>query len=99
MGTLYYGSARTPIELDDRALAHVESVVIAKLRRKEGFAMTIESPGLKPARRVFWLREGVDLEFAFDDAAPVKLNRLWVDAISATANGGQGLRLVAEPAG
>lgn len=40
MGTLYYGDSRVPIEIEDRALAHVKLVILAKLRRGEGFGFS-----------------------------------------------------------
>ena len=37
MGKIIYGSMRQEIDIDDRAMAHLQAVVATKLRRGEGF--------------------------------------------------------------
>lgn len=40
MGTLFYGTDRTAIRVDDRILAHLRVVITAKMRRGEGFLLS-----------------------------------------------------------
>ena len=42
MGTLHYGASRTSLQMDDRALAHLQVVITTKLRRNEGFLIQWE---------------------------------------------------------
>jgi hypothetical protein len=40
VGTLFYGADRHAIDVDDRALAHLQLAIVTKLRRHEGFAFS-----------------------------------------------------------
>src|SRR5690606_30294343 len=44
MGTVYYGGEATPIEIEDRALAHLKIVIATKLRRGESFTLSWRHP-------------------------------------------------------
>ena len=41
MGKIFYGGAATPIEIEDRALAHLKVVIATKLRRGESFTLSL----------------------------------------------------------
>ncbi len=60
MGTLHYGFERGyAIEIDDRTLAHLQFVIVAKLRRSEGFAFIWNKPtDAGSGRAVLWLAPG-----------------------------------------
>src|SRR3954468_10534757 len=94
MGHMLYGSTPTVIELDDRTLAHIELVTLAKLRRNESFAFTMDAPD--GSRATYWLNAASPLEFHFD-AGRQEINREWLDLIIDTANSTGGMRIVAEP--
>ncbi len=94
MGHMLYGSTPTAIELDDRTLAHVELVTLAKLRRNESFALTLDAPD--GSRSTYWLNAGSPLEFHFT-VGRQEINREWLDLIIDTANSTGGMRLVPEP--
>ena len=64
MGTLHYGAPPASYDLDDRTLAHVELVVVAKLRRNESFALTLDGKGGK--RSTLWINSAATLRFDFD---------------------------------
>ena len=71
MGRLVYG-ASTRVDVDDRALAHLQLVIVAKLRRREGFAFSWRNPGSEGGgRRTVWIHPGVPVEFHFAEDAPV----------------------------
>ena len=95
MGQLLYGSTPTVIELDDRTLAHVELVTLAKLRRNEGFALTLEAGD--GSRSTIWLNASTALEFRLT-VARQEINREWLDLLIDTANSSGGMRVLPEPA-
>jgi hypothetical protein len=94
VGRLLYGSPPTAFELDDRTLAHVEIVVIAKLRRSESFAFSL--PGKGDARTSIWVNPGSDIQFEYAKGSQ-DVNRAWLEVLIESANSPQGLRLAPEP--
>jgi hypothetical protein len=94
MGHMLYGSTPTVIELDDRTLAHLELVTLAKLRRNESFAFTLDAAD--GTRATYWLNASSPLEFHFE-VGRQDINREWLDLIIDTANSTAGMRVVAEP--
>jgi hypothetical protein len=95
MGHILYGSTPTVIELDDRILAHIELVTLAKLRRNESFAFSIDAED--GSRATYWINSSSPLEFRFD-VGRHEINRDWLDLIIDTANSTGGMRVVPEPA-
>ncbi|WP_350347939.1 hypothetical protein ABIQ69_15045 [Agromyces sp. G08B096] len=96
MGHLHYGSPPASFELPDRTLAHIEFVVLAKLRRKESFALSIE--GEAGGRQQIWINPAATLRFEFDENV-TDINRHWLEELIESANGAAGMRLVPEPTG
>lgn len=94
MGSLHYGSPPASFELDDRALAHVELVVLAKLRRNESFALNLDAP--KGGRTTIWVNAASILRFDFDEQTH-EINREWLDELIDSANTTTGMRVVPEP--
>jgi hypothetical protein len=94
MGSLHYGSPPATFELDDRTLAHVELVVLAKLRRSESFALTLDAP--KGGRSTVWVNASSTLRFDFGSGAQ-EINREWLDELIESANTTAGMRIVPEP--
>lgn len=96
MGTLHYGSPPASFQIDDRTLAHVELVIMAKLRRRENlsFAIIDEKTSL---RQALWISPVTLLRFEYDAPMP-EINRLWLQELVDTANSSSGLRIVPEPA-
>ena len=94
MGHMLYGSTPTVIELDDRTLAHLELVTLAKLRRNESFAFSVDGPD--GGRSTYWLTASSPLEFHFD-VGRQEINREWLDIIIDSANSTGGMRIIGEP--
>jgi hypothetical protein len=94
MGKLHYGSPPATFEIDDRTLVHAELVVLAKLRRNESFALTIDADG--GGRSTLWLNAASDLRFEVDSQNH-DINRAWLDELIDSANTTVGMRLVPEP--
>ena len=95
MGTLHYGSPAVDFPIDDRTLAHLELVIVAKLRRHESlsFAITDEKTGLRQAR---WISPASTVRFAYDAPMP-EINRVWLQELVDIANSPGGLRILPEP--
>ncbi|HEY9307542.1 MAG TPA: hypothetical protein VIP82_07020 [Microbacterium sp.] len=95
MGTLHYGSPPASFQIDDRALAHVELVVMAKLRRRENLSFSLVDEKTS-VRQAMWISPVTTLRFEYDGPMP-EINRLWLQDLVDTANSSSGLRLVPEP--
>ncbi|MGG7463288.1 hypothetical protein [Plantibacter sp. YIM 135347] len=78
MGILHYGTERA--ELDDRALAHVQLLIVSKLRKQEAFLLswTVE-PQHGSGRISVWVDAGVPIGFRFDGSRAPAINRAWLE--------------------
>lgn len=98
MGALVYGNGEQSMRIEDRALRHLQVVIVAKLRRGEGFVFHWDSPVLEGNGSVgLWMHASAQLVFQFDDSTVPPMNRQWLELLSLAANSGSGLRLVPEP--
>ena len=95
MGHLHYGQSDASYEFDDRTLAHLEIVTLAKLRRNESFALSIE--GDDGSRSTAWLSPASTLRFEYA-VGRHEINREWLELLIDLANSTSGLRVVPEPA-
>lgn len=88
---MYNGSVTA--EFDDRLLAHLEKVILAKLRRHEAFAFSFDDA---EGHSTVWVERAMPIAFRY--AAAVRdINRHWLDVLMETANSGAGLAVVDEP--
>jgi hypothetical protein len=86
------------VDIEDRALAHLQSVIIMKLRRGEGFLFTWkEDLSTGSGRTSVWVHPRASLAFKFAGNRAPQLNRAWLQALSQTASSPRGLYLVPEP--
>jgi hypothetical protein len=100
VGTLVYGNSNLEIEFDDRVLAHLQAVIVAKLRRDEGFLFSWkDEPGVGDGRSCIWMHRSIPLYFKYPVSQPPAVNRLWLEALTVSANSPGGLRIVEEPEG
>jgi hypothetical protein len=96
VGKLIYGPGGHEYEIEDRALAHLQLVMLAKLRRGESFPFTWWRD--RDAGRVtMWICPPQQLQFVYDGGKMPEINRAWVEELMVAANSGAGLRIVAEP--
>jgi hypothetical protein len=95
VGTLHYGSTPASFPIDDRALAHIELVILAKLRRREALSLALTDEQTE-RRQAMWISPDVTLRFEYDAAMP-EINRAWLQELIDTANSPGGLRLIPEP--
>jgi hypothetical protein len=97
MGTVYYGGSATPINIEDRALAHLKVVIAAKLRRGEAFTVSWRHPDEEPrGRSTIWLHPSIPLRFVFDEPEPPELSRQYLEDLANSANTSGGIMLIAE---
>jgi hypothetical protein len=99
MGTLTYSAgAASPIEIDDRTLAHLQVVIGAKLRTRQGFFFSwVEHAEKGSGRFSIWIEPSIQLLLRYDTAERHQLNRIWTESLMASANSTQGLFLSSEP--
>ena len=98
MGNILYGTPPQSIEVEDRALAHLQIVIINKFRRDERFLLTLDaSPNAGTGRRGVWMHPTIPLQFDFKGSRQPTINPSWVEVLMDAANGGGGLRLLPEP--
>ncbi|WP_127792199.1 ATP-dependent DNA ligase [Agromyces sp. LHK192] len=97
MGILTYRFIRT-VQIEDRPLAHLRSVILAKLRRGESFAFSWETPVEQGSgRNSIWLSPDIPIVFEFFDGRDIALDPAWIRALTKAANSPGGLVLVPEP--
>lgn len=106
MGSLIYGVAPA-IEISDRALRHLQVVIVSKLRRQESFQFTWDgepdvggdeaSPNNGRHGSV-WISQSSSLYFSFDGTLDQPLNRDWIELLTRAASSSGGLRVIPEPA-
>lgn len=93
MGTLVYDRDRSA-EFDDRTLAHLQVIVVNKLRRQESFAFTWSDE----VRTVtVWISPHTPLEFVFHGNRRPRLNRAWLEELALAASSTSGLVVLPEP--
>jgi hypothetical protein len=98
MGYLIYDGHTAEVHMDDRMLAHLQVVIINKLRRQESFAFSWKDPAqVGDGRSTIWLFPSVSLRFKFEGSRPPTINRSWIDVLTAAANSGSGLQILPEP--
>lgn len=97
MGSLFYGSSPTAIELPDRILAHVKVVIATKLRRGESFTMSWRHPSGEPVgRSTLWIQPSIPLRFVFGAVEPEMLDPELLQAYATSANSSSGLTVEIE---
>ena len=94
MGQLVYGT--TEYEIDDRMLAHLETVVVAKYRRHEGFMVSWDPASPERGRIELWLSPAIPLQLRYAGSRSPLLSQGWVQAMMDMAGTHRGLRLVGE---
>lgn len=87
------------VDFDDRLLAHLQTVIGAKIRRGESFHFTWkDDTSIGDGRTTVWVHPRVSLVYKFYGSRRPSLNRAWIDALMYNANSVTGLYVVPEPA-
>lgn len=93
MGFFVFDDTRA-IPLDDRVLAHLQIVIIDKLRRHEAFALNLNTDR---AMVTMWLTCYTPLQFVYEGNRQPRINWRWVDLLAAEAGFTGMLELLPEP--
>ena len=93
---IYEGGPK--VEIEDRALTHIQLVMTAKLRRGEPFPFSWrEDSSVGGGRTTVWIHSGSSIVFKYFGSRSPSVNRAWVEALAYTANTPTGMYLVPEP--
>lgn len=93
MGTIIY-DADSLAEVEDRTMAHLQVVIINKLRRQESFCFSIENMDRLTS---VWVNPTTPLAFVYSGNRQPTLNKFWIEMLADTANQTGGLRVIPEP--
>ena len=95
---MVYGFGSFVADIDDRALAHVKAITLAKLRRNESFAFTCDVPVAAGSGHVcLWMNAAIPIQFEFVGSKEPTLNRAWLEELVQLSNSPTGLRITPEP--
>jgi hypothetical protein len=98
MGEFIYGTPSISVEFDDRVLAHLKAVIIAKVRRGESFTFSWEYTVAKGSgHSSIWIHPTIPLQFDFAGSREPILNRAWIEELVRLSNSPAGLRVIPEP--
>jgi hypothetical protein len=98
VGFIYYGSNEYPVEVDDRALAHLKMAVLSLLRAGRSVAFSFTNPtAVGGGRETLWISPTTDLRFKFLGGRPPRINPEWVRLMIESANEPTGMHLMEEP--
>lgn len=97
MGTLLYDSSFSA-DFEDRALAHLQIVIGAKLRRNESFYFSWKDDArIGDGRTTIWLHPSISLVYKYFGGRMPSINRAWIEELTHLANTPGGLQIVREP--
>lgn len=97
MGKFTYDSS-IKADFDDRLLAHLQAVIMAKVRRGESFTFTWKDDlSLGGRRTTVYIHPQASMVFKFYGGRTPPLNPAWLHAFTYTANSSRGLYVVPEP--
>ena len=100
MGKILYGDSGIEVIFDDRAMAHLQLVIGAKLRRGESFFFSWKDDvSVGDGRSSIWLSNSIPLYFRYSGSKPVTINREWLEILTMSANSTVGLQFTSEPNG
>jgi hypothetical protein len=98
VGKFIYGTPSIAVDFDDRVLAHLKVVILAKVRRGESFTFSWEySAAAGSGHSSIWIHPTIPLQFDFLGSKEPRLNRAWVEELVRLSNTPSGLRVTPEP--
>lgn len=104
MGTLIYGRTQE-YDFDDRTLAHLQVVIVSRMRRNESFFLTwaSEDPRRPGAARApisisIWIAPSISIAFRFSGDRREPLSREWLRRLTASSYSARGLVLAPDAA-
>ncbi|HEY1530014.1 MAG TPA: ATP-dependent DNA ligase [Galbitalea sp.] len=95
MGTLQYDGVL--VEFDDRLLAHLQIVIVQKIRRGESFLMSWrDAPETGDGHSAIWIHPTQNLYFKFMGSRSPAINQDWLEQLTLSANSPRGLLVMRE---
>lgn len=99
MGQLIYSGEVLDLRVDDRALTHLQIVIVNLLKRGHSFVFSWKDDVVHgDGRSSIWLHPHAQLHFNFSGSRVPSINRSWLEELYAAASSGSGLVLTPEPA-
>lgn len=97
MGKFTY-EGNVTADFDDRLLAHLQAVIMAKVRRGESFPFTWKDDmSLGGGRTTVYIHPHASMIFKFHGGRSPQLNPAWLHVLTYNANSGRGLYVSPEP--
>jgi hypothetical protein len=94
MGTFNYNNMVT-VDMEDRLLAHLERVIVSKLRRQEKFQFSwLGEDG--ESRKAVWIEASIPVTFSYEHVVD-DFNPAWLKTLVMAATTEAGLRPLPEP--
>ena len=85
------------VEFDDRLLAHLQLVIVQRLRMQERFVLSwIDGVEAGSGRSAIWLHPEGDLYFRFAGSRTPQINEEWVHRLTESARSSRGLIVTTE---
>jgi len=84
------------VDFDDRILAHLQVVIVQKLRRGESFLLSWPNVGDAGGHSSAWLHPSIPLYFRFCGGHAPSINQQWLNCLSESANSSAGLVVTCE---
>ncbi len=98
MGKFIYGTPAIAVDFDDRVLAHLKVVMLAKVRRGESFMLNWDyEAAAGSGHSSIWIHPSIPLQFDFLGSREPALNRTWIEELVKLSNTPGGLRIIPEP--
>lgn len=95
MGSIRYDG--DTLHFEDRLLAHLQIVLVQKLRAAEPFLMSwVNATAAGSGRTSIWIQPGVPLRFDFDGSRGVSIDRDWLQTLQRSASSPTGLIVTGE---
>ncbi|GAA1836907.1 ATP-dependent DNA ligase [Agromyces salentinus] len=96
MGSLQYDGVL--VEFEDRLLAHLQIVIVQKIRRGESFLMSWrDSVETGNGHSAIWIHPAQNLYFKFSGGRHPSINEVWVTELLESANSSRGMLVTREP--
>ena len=94
MGLFTYNST-LKVDFEDRLLAHLQTVIAAKLRRHEPFLFSWTKPEDEGGgRTAVWIDAHIPMAFEYVSTEAPSISRRWLEALVATTYNPTGLQVV-----
>ncbi|RWR15800.1 ATP-dependent DNA ligase [Microbacterium enclense] len=97
MGKFIY-DGNIKVDFEDRLLAHLQAVIMAKVRRGESFPFTWKDDiSIGGGRTTVYIHPNVSMVFKYHGSRNPQLSSSWLHALTYNANSGRGLYVIPEP--